>query len=381
MKVAIVYDRVNKWGGAERVLLSLHKLFPKAHLYTSVYDKKRAAWAKVFRVKPSFLQHIPFVRSHHELFPFLMPFAFASFSFKKYDLVISVTSEFAKGIMTGGRTKHLCICLTPTRYLWSGYSEYFPNKTIRLLASPLIWALRVWDGIIAKNPDRYIAISEEVKLRIKRYYRKDSDIVYPPVMVLPKSTNRLFEKDYFLIVSRLSRFTGYKRVDLAVRAATNLHASLIVVGAGDTRDLQKLAGPTVHFAGKVSDKELATYYANAKALIFPGKEDFGITMVEALSFGKPVIAYHAGGAKEIVKNGKTGTFFAHQTVVSLTKALKNFKGSKYNSATCKKEALRFSEKLFRKEIKSIVHNMNHKNTTSSQPSPKRRRRSRRRISR
>src|SRR5260221_471208 len=152
MKIAIVYDRVNTWGGAERVLLSLHKLFPNAPLYTSVYDRKHASWARVFRVKTSFLQHIPFVKSHHQLFPFLMPLAFALFSFKKYDLVISVTSEFAKGIFTYGKTKHICLCLTPTRYLWSGYHEYFKNKRMRLVSYPLVWILRKWDTYISHLP-------------------------------------------------------------------------------------------------------------------------------------------------------------------------------------------------------------------------------------
>jgi hypothetical protein len=218
MKVAIVYDRVNKWGGAERVLLSLHKIFPNAPLYTSVYDKKKAPWANAFRVRTSFLQRIPFIKSHHELFPFLMPFAFASFSFKKYDLVISVTSEFAKGIRLPKKAVHICICLTPTRYLWSGYNEYFTNKDFRFLTLPLIWILRKWDRYIASFPNSYIAISKEVSNRIKKYYGQESVVVYPSIPRIPKAKKtRLFEKGYFLVVSRLSPFTSYKRVDLARR--------------------------------------------------------------------------------------------------------------------------------------------------------------------
>ena len=337
------------------MLLALHKMYPKAPLYTSVYDREKAPWAKVFRVKTSFLQRIPFVKSHHEFIPFLMPLAFLFFSFKKYDLVISVTSEYAKGIITSGSTKHICICLTPTRYLWSGYSEYFQNKWFRFFAAPLIWTLRQWDKTISQLPDTYIAISREVQKRIKKYYDRESVVVYPPVVKLPKtSKNSLFEKDYFLVVSRLSRFTQYKRVDLAIRAASKLNASLTVVGSGEMSFLKKIAGPTVHFTGGIPDALLSQYYKNARALIFPGFEDFGLSMVEALSFGIPVIAYKKGGALEIVKNGKTGTFFASQTVASLMKVLKSFRKSTYNSTTCQKQAGRFSQRAFRKGIQEVI---------------------------
>lgn len=360
MKVAIVYDRVNKWGGAERILLSLHKLFPNAPLYTSVYDEKKAPWAKVFRIHTSFLQHIPFAKSHHEYLAMLMPLAFASFSFKKYDLVISVTSEYAKGIIVSGKTKHICLCLTPTRYLWSGYSEYFQNTSLKILAKPVIFLLRLWDKKIAELPDFYIAISKEVQKRIKKYYKRDSVLVYPPVIKLPNAEkNSLFEKNYLLVVSRLSRFTSYKRIDLAVRAATKINASLIVVGDGNNGDLKKIAGPNVQFVGKVSDEKLSLYYDHAQALIFPGNEDFGITMVEALSFGKPVIAYKAGGALEIVKEGKTGTFFSKQSAASLVKVLKSFKASTYNRNTCSKTAAEFSEKIFLRKMKKIISEIQH----------------------
>src|SRR3990167_8750422 len=153
MKVALVYDRVNKWGGAERVLLALHKIFPDAPLYTSVYDERKAAWEKVFRVKTSFLQNFPFASENHEYYALLMPLAFESFSFDEYDLVISVTSEAAKGIITKPGTRHICYCLTPTRYLWSGYDEYFKNSFFRFISKPIILYLRLWDKKAAKRPD------------------------------------------------------------------------------------------------------------------------------------------------------------------------------------------------------------------------------------
>ena len=355
MKVALVYDRVNKWGGAERVLLSLHKAFPQAPLYTSVYDKKNASWAKVFRVKTSFLQKIPFLSSHHELIPFLMPFAFLSFSFDTYDMVISVTSEYAKGIRTKGKTKHISICLTPTRYLWSGYNEYFSNPVVRLLSLPLVWLLRAWDVYSAQFPDAYIAISQEVQKRIQKYYGRRSFLLYPPVTLRKRGKdNPLLAKNFFLVVSRLSRFTSYKRVDLAVKAATQLGASLVVVGNGNIHQYKKIAGPTVQFVGNVSDKELALYYQHCQALIFPGYEDFGLAMVEALSFGKPVIAYKKGGALEIITDGKTGKLFGKQTVGALVKVLKNFRVSTYNTNACKKNAAKFSEKVFIRRIKKFI---------------------------
>src|SRR5579871_710578 len=175
MKVALVYDRVNKWGGAERVLLALHELFPDAPLYTSVYFKKKATWAQTFSVVTSFLQKFPFAPSLHEAYALLMPVAFESFSFDGFDLVISVTSESAKGIITKPETLHVCYCLTPTRYLWSGYREYFRSAFARFVSSLPLSYLTTWDTIAKERPDVYIAISNEVKKRIKKYYGKDAD--------------------------------------------------------------------------------------------------------------------------------------------------------------------------------------------------------------
>ncbi len=357
-KVAIVYDRVNKIGGAERVLESLFKIYPKATLYTSVYDKKKATWARNKKVIPSFLQKIPFVQNHHELIPYLMPLAFENFDFSNYELVISVTSEAAKGIITQPSTKHICLCLTPTRYLWSGYDEYFKNKALKIIGYPVIWYLKKWDEIASTRPDKFISISKNVEDRIKKYYKRNSFLIYPPSDLLyTKKTKSLKpkEKDYFLVVSRL---TSYKRIDLAVRAATKLSVPLVVVGEGsEWEKLDAVAGPNVVFKGKISDEELISYYKNCKAFIFPGKEDFGITMVEAQLAGKPIIAYKGGGAIEIVKNGKTGIFFKEQTVESLISVLKKFRSSRYNSVACINNGKRFSEEKFIIEMKAFINNL------------------------
>ncbi len=367
MKVALVYDRVNKWGGAERVLLALHELFPDAPLFTSVYNPATASWAKVFTIKTSFLQQVPLAKSRHEYFPLFMPLAFENFSFDDFDLIISVTSEAAKGIITKPSTKHICICLTPTRYLWSGYEEYFKNSLIQLLVLPFVWYLRLWDRIASKRPDQFIAISKEVQKRIKEYYGQESKVVYPPLMLkvpkepqpevnrpLDKKEQKGSKKGYFLVVSRLSRFTSYKRVDIAIKAATQLDLPLIVVGEGNKQQFQKFAGSNVQFVGKVSDEDLASYYAGCRALIFPALEDFGLVMVEAQTAGKPVIAYRGGGAVEIIQEGKTGAFFNKQTIQSLVEVLKTFKESDYNSQVCKSNAERFSKEKFQKEIVSVI---------------------------
>jgi glycosyltransferase involved in cell wall biosynthesis len=271
VKVALVYDRLNKWGGAERVLLTLHKLFPLAPLYTSVYDRKKAPWADVFNVRTSFLQKLPFAMNH-ELFAALMPLVFESFNFDEFDLVISVTSEAAKGIITKPQTKHICYCLTPTRYLWSGYDEYFKNPLLRLISKPAVWYLKFWDKIAAQRPDAFIAISKEIQLRIKKYYGRQSSLVYPPVTFdarkwnlevrtlklenrslihpqissvkgLASSFKPQASKDYFLIVSRL---VPYKKIDLAIKTFNKLKLPLKIIGTGaEMKRLKAMAGPAI----------------------------------------------------------------------------------------------------------------------------------------
>jgi glycosyltransferase involved in cell wall biosynthesis len=364
MKVALVYDRVNKWGGAERVLLALNKIFPKAPLYTSVYNPKTAEWANVFDVRTSFLQRYPHVVNNHELYPFLMPLAFERFSFDEYDVVISVTSEAAKGVITGPNTKHICYCLTPTRYLWSGYDQYFKNKALRIGAHPAVSYLRKWDKVAAKRPDTMVAISKEVQGRIKQYYERDSLIVYPPVSLVTDPTKvskekKSRKKGYFLIVSRLSKFTQYKRVDLAIEACNKLKLPLKIIGTGSLeKDLKKIAGPTVEFLGSVNDEALIEYYKNCRALIFPAVEDFGLVVVEAQMYGKPVIALRKGGALDTIKEGKTGIFFDEQSIAALTDALKVFDKMEFDPKVLKKHADNFSEKKFREKFLRLVKNGN-----------------------
>jgi glycosyltransferase involved in cell wall biosynthesis len=362
MKAVIVYDRVNKWGGAERVLLALHEIFPKAPLYTSVYDKKNASWARVFpKVKTSFLQKIPFARSNHEFLAPLMPFAFESFDFSDLDLVISVTSEFAKNIKTHGKTIHICYCLTPTRYLWSGYNEYFKGSTFKGITKPVVSFLRHVDQNAAKRPDVMLSISSEVKKRIKKYYHRDSKIVYPPVEInnLKVINNlKLKTKKYYLIVSRL---VGYKKIDLAIEVFNKLGYPLVIVGIGrEEKKLKSVANKNIKFIGRISDKELAIYYRNAKALIMPQEEDFGIVAVEAQSYSVPVIAFKKGGASDTVVDAKTGILFDKQNEKSLSEAILRFEKIKYKADNLITNAKKFSKEKFKQNFDRIVKDATRK---------------------
>ena len=358
VKTALVYDRLNKWGGAERVMLALHKLFPRAPLYTSVYDKKRAPWAKVFNVKTSFLQGLPFAK-HHELYAPLMPIAFENFNFDEFDLVISVTSEAAKGIITKPQTKHICYCLTPTRYLWSGYDDYFKNPILQFLSKPFVWYLRFWDKIAANRPDKFIAISKEVQSRISKYYGKESTVVYPPLGI----DGRKWEVEgsvyhpssYFLIVSRL---VPYKKIDLAIKAFNKLKLPLKIIGTGsEMGKLKEMAKSNIEFLGNLTDKELVGYYSECRALVFPGVEDFGLAILEAQGFGKPVIAFRAGGALETIVEGKTGLFFGEQSVGSLSAAIERFNNITIDAKDCVEQASKFSVEMFKKQFMNAINNV------------------------
>jgi len=355
MKTAIVYDRVNKWGGAEHVLLSLHKIFPKAPLFTSVYDKKNAPWAKVFpEIKTSFLQKIPFAKSNHEFFAILMPLAFESFDFSDFDLVISVTSEAAKGIRIGPNTTHICYCLTPTRYLWSHYKEYFRGQSSKVLAKPFVENLRRWDKKAANRSDKIIAISTEVKKRIKKYYGRESNIIFPPVNIKKPQVlrSKIQKAKYYLVVSRL---VGYKKVDLVVETFNRLGHPLLIVGTGrEEKKLKQMAEKNIKFVGQVSEKKLSQYYCGAIALIMPQEEDFGIVAVEAQSYGVPVIAYKKGGAMDTVIDGKTGIFFDRQNISSLSLAITRFEKIKFVGDNLLKNAKRFSFQGFKKELSRYI---------------------------
>lgn len=364
MKIAFIYDRVNKWGGAERVLLALHEIWPKAPLYTAVYNPQTASWAKVFEVKSSFLQYFPFAKSNHEFYPILTPLAFESFDFSGFDVVLSVTSAEAKGIITKPNTLHICYCLTPTRYLWSGYHTYLRQPGLGVLsplARLLMWvcapSLRMWDSVAAKRVDRYIAISKRVKDRIEKYYRKKAEIIYPPVDVDTFTFDPKKKKgDFFLIVSR---FVPYKRIDYVIAVFRKLKWKLKIIGSGiDEGRLKKMAQSNIEFIGcDLTDEKLCWYYQNCSALIFPGEEDFGLTAVEVQACGSPVIAFSQSGVRESVVEGKTGEWYDEQNEASLISALQKFKKKKYSVPECRKNAMQFSKIQFQRKMKKTVEDL------------------------
>ncbi|MCX6792286.1 MAG: glycosyltransferase [Candidatus Gottesmanbacteria bacterium] len=360
MKLAIVYDRVNKWGGAERVLLALHEIWPEAPLFTAVYDKKRAAWANVFQVHPSFLQHIPFAKRHHELYPWLTSMAFESFSWDAYDVVVSVTSAEAKDIITKPGTVHICYCLTPTRYLWSAKKEYeasgFAGKVLHNLA-PM---LKKWDIIASARPDYYLAISKRVGHRIEKYYqRKVEQVIYPPVDTEKFKINeklKMENDNYFLCVSRL---VPYKRVDIVIDAFNQLGWALKIIGSGRSeRSLKKRANSNIEFVGgDLTDTALVAYYQRCRAFVFAGEEDFGLVSLEAQACGKPVICYRASGMAETVIDGKSGLLFDRETPECLVDALHTFSKEWYDSGFCRKNAQRFDLKHFKDGMRKIVEEL------------------------
>ncbi len=332
------------------MLSALHEVWPQAPLFTAVYNPVTAPWAKDYKVVPSFLNKFPFAMNYHEFYPWLTPMAFESFNFSDFDIVISVTSAEAKGIITKPKTLHLCYCLTPTRYLWSGYEEYFKNKALRFCSQPGVAYLRWWDIIASQRPDSYLAISKNVQKRIKKYYDRDSEVIYPPVDLNKfQISNR--KDNFFLIVSRL---VPYKRVDIAIEAFNRLKIPLKIIGIGSEEGkLKKLAKSNIEFLGLLTDQELLSYYQNCEAVVFPQEEDFGIVPLEAQACGKPVIAFKGGGALETVIEGKTGAFFYPQASEALEKAILNLK-LKFKPEDCRKNAENFGQEIFKTSFEKLV---------------------------
>jgi len=368
MRVAFVYDRINKIGGAERVLSALHHLWPQAPFYTAVYKPTQAPFAKTWNVRPSFMQSVPFASSHHELFPWLTPFAFESFNFSNYDVVISITSAEAKGIITSPHTLHVCYCLTPTRYLYSHKREYQDQGPLFLkpLQKLILKKLKTWDQVASTRPDHYLAISSTVQKRIKKYYHRPSQIIYPPTNTdfFKPSAKKSLPKDFFLVVSRLVK---YKNIELIIKAFNQLKRPLIIVGTGkQSSKLKKLAGPNITFVGKLTDKQLLSYYQECLGLVFASVEDFGLTIIEAQSTGKPVIAFQKGGAAEIIKSNSTGIFFDKLTPSSLINAISSFNHKSFNPQTIRRSAQKFSHSNFKTQFKSKINTLWQKHKTNHQ---------------
>lgn len=357
MKVALVHDYLNQMGGAERVVMALHEIFPDAPIYTSIYDPQRVDPAfRHMDIRTTFMQKFPGVTKHHQPYLPFYPFAMESLDLRGYDLVLSSSSAFGKGVITHPKTMHICYCHTPMRWCWN-YEEYVEREQLgraaRTVLPLLITGLRIWDQVSAQRVDHFIANSPIVAERIKKYYRRESVFIPPPVEASRfPFTGQEEIGDYFLTLGRL---IPYKRVDLAIEACNRLKLPLAVIGGGrDAERLHRMAGPTIRFLGGLSDVEVISYYQHCRAFLFPGYEDFGITPLEAQAGGRPVIAYGDGGVLASVIDGVTGTFFKEQTVESLMEVLASFDERQFDTAVIRNHALEFDTPRFQRRILQFI---------------------------
>lgn len=356
MKIAIIHDWLPYVGGAERALACMLELFPNATLYTSVYNRKKMGdYFKGVDIRTSFIDHLPFGKTKHSMYLNLMPYAFEQFDLRGYDVVLSSSTSCAKGVLTDAKTLHICYCNTPMRYAWDFYFDYLnkSNSIIRkVLIHFLMHKIRLWDVLSANRVDYFIANSHNVERRIRKHYRRAADVIYPPVSVQKNILSVPAEGSYYLVVSRL---VSYKRVDLAVQAFNQLNLPLLVVGEGpEKKNLEKQAKPNIRFVGRASDEEVAEYYQQCKAFIFPGEEDFGITPVEAQSYGKPVIAYGQGGALETVIDGVTGIFFREHTAEALVDAIKKAEEISFDIHKIHQNAMHFDVEVFKTNLSQLI---------------------------
>lgn len=354
-KVALVHDYLVDNGGAERVVEVFQELFPDAPLYTSVYDPPTTLASFATKdVRTSFLQKLnPGKKRYKWLLP-LFPYAFESFDLNGFDMVLSSTTAFAKGVITGPKTCHFCYINTPSRFAWR-YQDYIAQENFQ---GPKKWTLdaimpflRNWDYTAAQRVDYFIAGSHNCRQRVEKFYRREATVIHSPIDA-SRFEPAAAHSDYFLIVSRLA---PYKRIDLAVSAAAKLGKPLKVVGTGvDLERLKRLAGPQTEFLGRVDDAELHHLYRDCLAFILPGEEDFGLTPLEAAASGRPTIAYRAGGARETIVEGETGLFFDEQSADSLAAAMASFDTDQFKTARLRQWAEGFDKEIFKAKLTNFM---------------------------
>lgn len=355
MKIALVHDWLNQLGGAEDVLEAFVALYPTAPLYTSLYDRQKMPphWRQ-WDIRTAFIDRLPFARRKQQLYFPLYPLAFEQFDLRGYEVVLSNKSGFCHGVITGPETVHICYCLTPTRYVWR-YHQYAEQENLgrltRTILAPFLSTLRLYDRLAADRVDHFIAISDEVRRRIAKIYRRESVIIYPPV-----DTNRFQPSnrvdDYYLFVGRL---VPYRRLDILIEAFNRMGRPLVIAGSGRDRErLEALAGPTIEFRGFVPDEDLPDLLARCRAFVWPGEEDFGIAPLNAMAAGRPVIAYAAGGALETVTPGENGVLFAEQSVAAIIEAVEAFDPSAVSVAAVRRHAEQFDTAVFKQRIQTFV---------------------------
>lgn len=356
-KIALVHDWLPFMGGAERVLTNFYELYPNSPIYTTICNKSKLDYplCEANIITSNLQRKNKEIKNHRKLFPF-MPTAIESFDLNEYDVILSSSSSVAKGVITKPDTMHICYCHSPMRYGWEFSHEYagkmagkgsFKSK----LLSYFMTGIRIWDNVSSDRVDYFIANSENVARRIWKHYRREATVIHPPVRCSLFNLTDINE-DYFLIVSRLQE---YKRIDIAIEAFNKMNIPLIIIGDGpDKERLKSMANNNIKFLGRASDEVIKEYYAKCKAFIFPGEEDFGITPLEAMASGRPVIAYGRGGALETVVDGKTGIFFEHQTSDSLIKSIRAFEKMTFDKNYIRKHAEKFDESIFKDKIYRFV---------------------------
>lgn len=354
MRVALVHDFLTQFGGAERVLLEIHRLFPHAPIFTSIYAPEAFAGAyDGIDVRTTWLQRVPGARRNFRtLLPFY-PSAFESMNLRDFDLVISSTTSFAKGVRVGPATLHVCYMHTPARFLWrpDEYAFDVVPAPARPLFAAVVPFLRRWDVAAAARPNRIVANSRNVAVRIREVYGRESDVLYAPASIEGFTPSPEIDS-YYMVASRL---LPYKRVALAIEACNLIGAPLVVTGSGpDEARLRRLAGPTVRFLGHVSDEQRRSLFARARALIVPGIEDFGLVPIEAAAAGRPTVAFAAGGALETVVEGETGIFFREPTASALAEALQSLTPRSFDTNKLVAHARSFAPERFRDALSALI---------------------------
>lgn len=358
-RIALVHHWLTSPGGGERVLYTLHQMYPDAPIYTTAFIPQKFPEFAGADIRTTFLDKIPFLKRKHQLFPVFLGLPFKTLNLNEYDLIISSCAAEAKYVRKGPGALHICYCHTPVRYYWSDYEwrlEHMPfgpfNWLARLVFPVLVRPLRRIDYAAAQKVDKFIANSQHIQRRITRYYHRDSEVIYPPVETQRLTRLKRQAGDYYLIVGRQ---VASKRLDLAVDAFNQLGLPLKVVGVGEEIAVQKpRAQANIEFLGRVSDEERDRLLAGAKGFVFPPEEDFGLTPIEAMAAGCPVIAYASGGALEYVVEGVTGTFFHQQTPAALVEAVRRFEGMKFEEEPIRTRAAAFDESVFVEKMRSFV---------------------------
>jgi glycosyltransferase involved in cell wall biosynthesis len=357
LRVAIVHDWLTGMRGGERVLEVLCDIFPKARIFTLLYIKGNLS-SKIenMDISTSFVQMLPFIKKYYEYYLPIYPLAVEGFQLNNFDIIISSSHCVAKGVITPPESCSICYCHTPMRYVWDRYYDYFlKDRSIKGLLKYIVkffsHYLRIWDETSSARVDYFIANSNYVARRIEKFYRRQSEVIYPPV-----DCSRFFISDevddYFLIVSALR---PYKRIDIAIDAFNELGLPLKIIGTGkDIEGLKKAAKENIEFLGFIPDHEIPRYFSRCKALIFPGLEDFGIVPLEVQASGRPVIAYSRGGALESVNDGESGIFFHEQTKDSLIEAVLKFGSMSFDPDKIRKQAQKFDRTVFKKKIEKFV---------------------------